>query len=498
MQVSNITKGAIISYIAIFVNIAITFFYTPWMIRQIGVSNYGLYTLILAFMSYFLLDFGLSSSIARFISKYRAEGDEVRVANMLGLTTKVYLIIDIIIFLVLFITFFFIRGIFKGLTADEIAILKILYIIAGTFSVLSFVFKPMDGAMMAYEYFVENKTMDLVQKVGTVLLVVLALCFNGDVYSLVFINGFVAFAVSVSKFLIFKYKSQLKINWNFFDRTDLKILFSFSTWIFLVNLAQRFRLTLVPSVLGIEADSTEVAIFSMGISLEGLFWLVSYALTGLFLPKVTRLSMNKDIIQIQNLMIRVGRIQLIILFFIYSGFLLFGDFFLKLWVSKEFADVYFVFLLLTLPYPIILTQTIAQDLVFAENKVKYTASMTFITSLVGLLFCFFSAKEFGAVGCAFCTCCGQLCYMIAVNIFYKRNLGLDVLVFFKDCHIKVLSPLLISLCIGALIKFFFHCNSWVQFGGCIVLYSLIYFANSYFLVFRKDEKALIKKLILQK
>ena len=106
---SVIAKGAIISYIAIFLNLAITFFYTPWMIRQIGVSDYGLYSLVGTFIAYFIIDFGLSGAITRFIAKYRAEGNQTKVENMLGLTTKVYLCIDAVIFLVLFVCFFFLK-----------------------------------------------------------------------------------------------------------------------------------------------------------------------------------------------------------------------------------------------------------------------------------------------------------------------------------------------------------------------------------------------------
>lgn len=45
------------------------------MIREIGMSDYGIYSLIVSFLSYFLLDFGLSEAISRFISKFRAKGD---------------------------------------------------------------------------------------------------------------------------------------------------------------------------------------------------------------------------------------------------------------------------------------------------------------------------------------------------------------------------------------------------------------------------------------
>ena len=165
---SSIKKGAIISYVAIFLNIAITFFYTPWMIRQIGVSDYGLYSLIMSFISYFIMDFGLHQAVQRFIAKYRAENNEDKVAKMVAITTKCYLAIDAVIFLVLLVLYFFISNIFTGLTPDEIERLKGLYVIAATFSILNFMFKPMAGAMMAFEYFVEERALEMVNKVGIV------------------------------------------------------------------------------------------------------------------------------------------------------------------------------------------------------------------------------------------------------------------------------------------------------------------------------------------
>src|SRR5690554_123316 len=105
MSGSQIKSGAIISYVAIFFSIAAGLLYTPWMVKQIGVSDYGLYTLTGAFLSYFLIDFGLAQSLARFIAKYRAEGNQEKINNLLGVTTRIYLLIDVLIFLVLCVLF---------------------------------------------------------------------------------------------------------------------------------------------------------------------------------------------------------------------------------------------------------------------------------------------------------------------------------------------------------------------------------------------------------
>ena len=107
--------GALISYFAIAVNILLGFLYTPWMIDQIGKSQYGLYTLANSMIAMFLVDFGLSSATGRYISKYIAEGKKQEVNNFLGVIYKLYLIIDSVIFSVLLVIYFFIDKIYVKL-----------------------------------------------------------------------------------------------------------------------------------------------------------------------------------------------------------------------------------------------------------------------------------------------------------------------------------------------------------------------------------------------
>lgn len=149
----------------------------------------------------------------------------------------------------------FLTDIFTGLTSEEHEKLKVLYVIAGTFSVLSFCLKPLDGALTAYEYFVPAKLIDMVYKVGSVALVVVALYLGGNIYHLVLVNGGLSFLTSVYRYFYWHKRTGLTPNLKFRDRTEAKAIFSFSGWTFLVGLAMRFRLNLVPSILGIYSNS---------------------------------------------------------------------------------------------------------------------------------------------------------------------------------------------------------------------------------------------------
>ncbi len=63
---NNIKSAAIISYVTIFINIIAALLYTPWMIGQIGKSDYGLYTLAISIIVLFTFDFGFGEAVSRY------------------------------------------------------------------------------------------------------------------------------------------------------------------------------------------------------------------------------------------------------------------------------------------------------------------------------------------------------------------------------------------------------------------------------------------------
>jgi Na+-driven multidrug efflux pump len=135
------------------------------MISQIGKSNYGLYTLASSLITIFMVDFGMSAAVTRFVSKFNAAGDQKKVNDFLGIVYKLYLTIDAVIFVVLAVVYFFLESIYAQLTPSELEIFKTLYLIVGLFSLISFPFTNLNGILTAYEKFVGLKFCDLFNKV---------------------------------------------------------------------------------------------------------------------------------------------------------------------------------------------------------------------------------------------------------------------------------------------------------------------------------------------
>jgi len=495
----QIKLGAIISYIAIVFNIIVGFLYTPWMIKQIGKSDYGLYILVTAFLSYFVMDFGLGQTIARFLSKYKANNEPEKINQMLGLTSKFYLLINGLILITLIVVYFFIENIFIELSPVEIEKFKIVYLIAGGFSLISFPFMPLDGVLIAYERFVLLKLCDIISKVGIVILMIIALLLGYKLYALVAINAAIGILIIGIKFFYLSKKTSIKIDFRYKSKKLLGELVKFSFWVSIIGIAQRLLINIAPFILGIVSGTEQIAIFSIGIIIEGYTWTLAHALNGLFLPKVSQLDTQKNNLhEITNLMIRVGRIQLILMGLLIIGLVVLGQEFVVLWMGSGFSESYYVILLLILPGFVTLTQEIAYTYLFVINELRYRAIIFVGASILSVIISFILAPHYGAMGCAIGIFSGtMLCHVIGMNFIYWKKIKLEIPRFFKECYYSLIGAFVLTLSVGFLLNYFLPAETLIRFSCKVVLLSLFYIISVWFTGLRADEKELFKSVLLK-
>jgi len=499
MSNAQIKKGALLSYVAIVFNIIAGFIYTPWMVSQIGKSDYGLYILVTAFLTYFVMDFGLGQTIARFITNYKVKNEIEKINQLLGLTTRFYLFINLLIFIVLIGAYFFIENIFLELTPVEIEKFKVVYLIAGGFSLLSFPFLPLDGVLIAYEKFVVLKLSDVISKVSIIVLMVIALLMGYKLYALVAINALVGIIVIVIKLIVIKKSLPLRPNFKFRSKPLLKELFKFSFWISVIGIAQRLLINIAPLVLGIVSGTEAIAIFSIGVIIEGYTWTFAHALNGLFLSKVSQLNLEENNLkEITNLMIRVGRIQLIVMGLLLIGLIALGQEFIILWMGESFKESYLVVVLLITPGFISLTQEIAYTYLFVINELKYRAILFLSAAIGSLILSFLLAPTFGALGCAIGIFTATIaCHLVGMNYIYWKKIKLDIPRFFKECFGSLLLPLILTLLFGFFLSYSFASTNFLIFIIKAVTLSLFYMLSVWFLGLKTDEKKLFTQPVLK-
>src|SRR5690625_3872798 len=98
---SQLKKGALLSYANIFLTNVIGLILTPFIVKSLGDSEYGLSTLIGAFVAQIsILNLGLNNTVIRYISKYRAEKDKKGEENFLSSIMLIYCGMSFLVLLV--------------------------------------------------------------------------------------------------------------------------------------------------------------------------------------------------------------------------------------------------------------------------------------------------------------------------------------------------------------------------------------------------------------
>lgn len=493
---SQIKIGALLSYIGIGINILIGLIYTPWMINSIGRDNFGLYTLAMSIISLFVFDFGLSSAITRFIARYIAEDRPQKANDCLGLAYKLYLIIDLFLLIILICVYFFIPQIYESLSAEEIHKFKIVYIIASIFSVLSFPFIPLNGILNATEKFIQLKSCELTHKLIIVIAMSICLTLGYGLYALVLVNVTAGIIMIIIKLYCVRRYTQIHINLQYRNKIEQKDLLTFSGWTTIIAISQRMIFNLAPSILGMLTGSASIAILGIAITIEGYTFTFANAINGLFLPKVSRILSSAPS-QILPLMIRVGRIELMIISTIIIVFTCFGEEFIHLWVGDQFSQSYICAILFIIPSIVQLPQEIAATTVIAANKVKNQAIVFIFMAITNLVLAFVFTKLWGVIGLSLSICIAYFVRTIGMNILYKHDLSIDIITFFVKTYIPFIFPITLSIMSGFVLNLILIKVCWTSFILKGFFLIAIIFLSYWFLSMNASEKNLISSILIK-
>ncbi|TJX62219.1 polysaccharide biosynthesis protein [Soehngenia saccharolytica] len=489
----EIKLGALVSYATIIFNILAGLIYTPWLIRNIGQSDYGLFILSTSIIGFFAMDFGLDGAVSRFVSKYLAEDNINKANDFLGLIYRLFIIIDIATFIVLLIVFPFLENIYIQLTPLEIEKLKVLYIITGLVSVISFPFIPLNGILVSYERFSFYKLTKFMHKVLVIVLMVVAINLGFGLYAVVLVNGFVVIVAIILKYRYIKRTTEIRVNIKYFSNEMFKQVIEFLMWSTVIILAERFIINITPTLLGAFTGSVQISIFSIGMTIEGYTYTFAQAINGLFLPKVSKMiAEKKELVDFEKLMVKVGRIQLFVSGIIIIGFIALGQEFIILWVGEGFRNSYFVAVFLILPYIVSLTQEIANTMLIAQNKVRYRAITTTISAVISIVLSVLLSPIYGAIGSAIAIFIGKIFgTVILMNIIYYKALKINIIQFFKECHFKVILPLFIVCIAGMLCQYLLPTDHLLilMLKTCFLM--LLYFVLLWLFSFNEYEKNLL-------
>jgi len=490
--------GVMLSYVSIIVNTGLNFVYVPLLLSYMGQGEYGLYRLMGSFVGYFaVMDFGLAASVINYYSKYKAINDKKNMQNVLAIASIAYFFIILIVLIAGAVVYFKLDSIFgNSLSQIEIFNAKKIYILLLFNVSLTFFGQIFDAVITSNEKFVFLKTITLVQIFLQPIFLVLAMQISPYAYSMVCVQSILNFCLVFSKIIYSLMHLKMKIKFYSFDRNLLKGMIGLSSSSFLIFVVDQIFFQGNQILLGIFSGTTVVAVYAVAAQLYMNYMTLSGVISNVFLPKIASMeAQNEPLEAFSNLLIRIGRIQYLILGLILSGFILYGKQFIVFWVGENFIDAYWMAVVILIPFTIDLIQNICLPIMQVKNCYGFRAKVYVFIGILDIILIFMFAIKYGGIGCAIVT--GGMMFLgngIIMNYYYFRYMKLNIGKFWMEifsltkynCFVFILGLVLDKMIVLQTVA-----------GLCIriSIYFLLYIFIMYFFAMNQYEKNLIAKKI---
>lgn len=496
MPVNQLKAGVVLNYVVIILNTVVGLLYTPYMLRMMGQSEYGLYSLVASVIAYLtVLDLGFGNAIVRYTAKFRAEKKTEEQYEMFGMFFLLYLVIGIIAFGIGLGLYFNVGTLFGDtMTAVELDRARIMMLLLVANLAFTFPMSIWGSIIQAYEDFVFQKSLNIFRIILNTAVMICLLHFGYKAVAMVVVQTIFNVLTLVLNFIYCRRKLNIHIYFRFkhFHWGFLKEVALYSFWIFLNAIMDRVYWSTGQFVLGAIVGTAAVAVFAIAIQLEGMYMQFSTAISSVFLPKVTAMvATNRSRKEISDLFIRTGRMQYIVLAYILSGFIIFGRQFIELWAGAGYTDAYIISLLFFIPLTVPLIQNLGITILQARNEMKFRSVLYIIIALVSLAMQIVLTRFFGGIGCAMgvsgALVVGQILIM---NVYYRRRQDLDIKTFWKEISKMSIIPIVLIFSSMLVIRHFFALDSWGKLILGIAAFSLVYIPLFFRFSMTDDERNL--------
>lgn len=494
MAMNQRKAGVILSYTSQAIQILSGLIYTPIMLRLLGQSEYGLYTLVYSVVSYLsLLSFGFTASYMRFYSRAKAKKDDNEVKKLNGMFLIIFISIAIICIICGAVMIKNIRFIFSdGLTESEYETAKILMAMMVFNLALTFPNSVFDAFTSAHERFFFQKILAVLQNLLNPFLALPLLIMGYGSIGMVSVTTFlIILKLSLNIWYSLK-KLHVKFAFHGLQFGLLKEMWVFTFFIFLNQIIDQVNWSVDKFLLGRLAGTTAVSIYGLGGQINTMYLQFSTSISNVFVPKVNKIvATSNDNSELTKLFTKIGRIQFIVLSLILTGFVFFGKPFMCFWGGDGYKDSYYVAILLIAPVTVPLIQNLGIEIQRAKNMHKARSVVYFFIAISNVFISIPLIKIMGPIGAALGTAisltAGNILFM---NWYYHTHIGLDIWYFWKKIA-GFVPGLIIPCIIGTLIKIFVPMDTLVLLGIMIIIYTIVFSISMYYLGMNKEEKEMV-------
>ena len=273
MRLSSVKKGAILSYLLIFLNTAYGLLVTPFILDTVGDSQYGVYKTIASLSaSLMVLDLGFGGTVMRYVAKFVAEKNDIEKNRYLGMSLFQTSLVSLLVLLVGAALFFCITPIYGGeFSAQELHLARELYVILLANVAINFFENVFFGIIAGHNRFAFANGMKVLLLLAKTAAIYILLPIFHSAVVIVLSQLILTCIVMVAHILYIRICLNVRYVFGHWNKKLFFESFGYTILLFLQSIVIQFNGNVDNMVIGAVLGSRMVTIYSFAIMLFNMY-----------------------------------------------------------------------------------------------------------------------------------------------------------------------------------------------------------------------------------
>jgi O-antigen/teichoic acid export membrane protein len=405
-------KNVTSSWAGLALNIAVGFFLSPFILHHLGDDAFGLWVLIFSLTGYYgIFDFGIRSSLIRYVSKFQATGDKDQLARLINTSLFTYSCLGVILLVPTALGMLYVDRLFHVPPAF-LRDARILFLIVGSSLALGFPLGISGGILEGLQRFYLLNWTNMLSTVVRATMIVLALRHGYGLLTVAIITVSLPLITSAIRAGMAHRILAIPYGWRYVDRDSFRQVANYGSITFMIIVATRLRFKTDAVIIGSFLSAAAITHFSIGARLVDYAGEVVSSLAQIFTPIASQFHAAGDYARLRQIFIAGNRACAFVMFPICVSLVVMGKSVIEAWMGPRYVSSYIILLILLIPSTLYNAQTTSNRILFGISQHSTLAIIVLIEGVANVILSVILVRPLGIVGDAIGTAIPLVCTAI--------------------------------------------------------------------------------------
>jgi O-antigen/teichoic acid export membrane protein len=422
-------RNVLANWLTYLISGAVSFFLSPFIVRHLGNSAYGIWVLLVSLTGYLgFLDLGIRGAVTRYVAKFHSEREHQESSYIVSSATGLFIGAGFLAILVSALFSVFALPLFE-IPQGYLRSAQLVVVIAGLNVAVSLVSGVFGGVLVGLQRFDLNNSIALGVMALRTTAILIALRNGRGLITLALIQlCSTAAELLLGFFLSRKLYPQVRLAFGNLRRAYVSVIFSFGVYAFLMQVSSYLVYYTDALVIGAFLPVSAITFFAIGSNLTLYARELVSGFSRTMTPLASKLEVETGRMGLQEAASTAARYCSLSMLPIFATFIIRGHTFIALWMGPGYADLSgHVLWILSIPWLLGAAGAVSASVMLGISRHRAIVPVAVAEGLANLALSVLLVKRMGIIGVAWGTAIPNL----AVSVFFwpwyvRKNLGISI------------------------------------------------------------------------